>query len=227
MDPKLEAYDKLLRASADKKSVISLVDLISSKNGASTDTLRSVVEELTQLGIARSFPQGLEILDRLSLAGKMLEEGLGADTVASRLDWREFEQFCRKALEEHGFRVKSNVRFTREKKRYEIDILAARNPYLLLLDCKHWKPGKSSGLRKAVENQRKRAREFMLAGQGILSRIAPGYKSDCQIPGVITLTDSPLRYIDGAPVIPIFRLNEFLLRIDEYQADLSTGSMRT
>lgn len=139
-------------------------------------------------------------------------KGKDIEDVLEDIDWGEFEDFCAAVFEEHDWNMRRNFRF-KTKKRYEIDILANKGNRVLVIDCKHWgtRPGKPTQLRYAVEKQIERTNE--------LSRIKTldsiEKKKEFH-PLIVTLLQEDITEENGVWIIPVFKLNNFLLEIDRY-----------
>lgn len=140
------------------------------------------------------------------LHGKSIEE------IIDGMDWREFEDICSKILEENGWKTRKNFRF-RTERRYEIDILAEKSGKVLLIDCKQWgrREGKASQLKISARKQLERMREWERIN--FFSRM--GTKPSI-IPIIITWLEEGIREEDGVWIIPVFKLNTFLLEIDKF-----------
>ncbi|MHA1712806.1 MAG: hypothetical protein ACTSW4_02000 [Candidatus Ranarchaeia archaeon] len=152
---------------------------------------------------------------RLELLPLGFEYGATYEDLAPYLTWHEFEAFCRYIVESHGFICHLNYRFTvpSNKKRYEIDVLALRRPYIFGFDAKHWqiRPGSYNALKTSTRQQYER----LFA----LSRILPSrlielginqWSSVMIFPMIISLYDQNVEIQQSGVVIPVFKLNRFL-----------------
>ncbi len=163
--------------------------------------------------------------NRLRLAELLLKAGGSAESLSKLLSWREFERFCRNVLEENGFRVRSNVRFKRGAKRYEIDLVAVKSPYLLFVDCKHWKPGVRAGYKEAARKQRVRMEAALEKESPIGINWEPGLSGLQRISLIVSLADVTDLSFEGMPVVPIFRFNSFLMGLDQFWGQFSIQSI--
>jgi hypothetical protein len=150
--------------------------------------------------------------DRLRTAIKAVTLGARIEESAKILSWKEFESFCTKVMEENGYSCIHEFRFKSSRgRRYECDIVALCNPMLLLADCKHY-AGKVRGLRTVVEKQVERAnaldKSFLTLMRGI-SQLA-SWQEIIIVPIIITLFPESIAFVDGVPVIPAFKLNQFI-----------------
>ena len=101
--------------------------------------LQHLVDEGLVSMQGKSITLGLE--QRLSVAMKAVEAGADPEVVSRSLGWLEFEELSAKVFEANGFRVLRRFRFTAEGRRWELDLLAIRSPYLVCCECKHWGKG--------------------------------------------------------------------------------------
>lgn len=140
------------------------------------------------------------------LHGKSIEE------VIRRTDWRGFEDICSKILEENGWKTKKNFRFKTER-RYEIDVLAEKSGNVLLIDCKQWgeRAGKVPQLRISARKQTERMVEWKKIN--FFNRIDSHPRI---IPMIITWLEEGIREDEGVWIVPVFKLNTFLLEIEKY-----------
>ncbi|MBI4019744.1 MAG: NERD domain-containing protein [Candidatus Aenigmarchaeota archaeon] len=149
----------------------------------------------------------MELLDIESA----IRKGVPLEAIAERLDWREFEMLCSAILNEHGWKIKRNFHF-KTGSRHEIDIVALKPDKILLVDCKHWgiRPGKKYQLKAAAEKQSNRAGEFQKA------RFL--WRKDRQKSHtiIITLFEEEILQVEGVWIVPVFKLNAFLLDIESY-----------
>jgi Holliday junction resolvase-like predicted endonuclease len=155
----------------------------------------------------------LEEVEQFLLRGNNIEE------FVERIDWKEFEKFVREIFSVNKFETFSNFRF-RTKRRFEVDIVAAKNDFIFVVDCKEWDRGrnKNSGLKKAAEEQIERACEF----QTFLSRnpIAQSrFRVDSNakiIPILVTWYEETISEHERCYIIPVWKLNSYLINHDFY-----------
>jgi hypothetical protein len=155
---------------------------------------------------------------RLKLAFLLIRSGIEIEKALIHLDWKEFEAFTLDILLHHDFQVYSRVRFkSSNKKRYEIDLLAIRNPIILCIDCKHWssRARKKHALKKAVEKQVERTKAF--SKDGDLSKFyIEKDNSLFLMPVLISWLAEDIKTHQNVPIVPIFQLSSFLNQIDVY-----------
>ena len=186
--------------------------------------LHGIMEDLAGHGFVKLSGDRIETQSRLYLAEILVKAGRSPATLSVLLSWREFEGFCRDALEASGFVVRSNVRFTWQRKRHEIDLVAAKTPFLLFIDCKHWKPERPAGYKAAARKQRLRMEAALEEESAIMIGTTKSRSFSKPLSLIVSLADVALREADGIPVVSIFRLNNFLLELDRYWDELEVQS---
>ena len=153
-----------------------------------------------------SFP-GIDLKTVRAIAACRM--GAPPELVARHVDWKGFESFCAGILVSRGYRVRTNILLRRP--RAQVDILASGNSVALLVDCKHWeRAGGVSALGKAVEAQKRRAERL----RGTLDVIAP------MAVVIVSLRDESTRFVDGAAIVPIQTLRDFVENITAYMEHL-------
>lgn len=141
------------------------------------------------------------------------------ENIIKDINWKEFEKLISEVLEKHDFKIKQNFRF-KTKRRYEIDILAIRNGQILVIDCKYWNSGryKKSSLKSAIIKQKERAKELekFLKKNIVAKKMLKVQKSSRFIPLLATWQEEDLVEYENILVVPVWKLNEFLLNISSY-----------
>ncbi len=142
----------------------------------------------------------IEEIKQKLLSGKEIEE------VLKEYDWKFFENFVKEILEAHSFKTRLHLRFKTER-RYEIDVLAEKGNLVLAIDCKMLGKGryKKAEIEKAIFLQEERVREFKK-----FSKI----KNKKFYSLIITLFEEEIIKKSKTFVVPIWKLNSFLLNLD-------------
>lgn len=148
-----------------------------------------------------------------------LKNGIDIEDILEKYDWKKFENIVTQIFQESGFHTKQNFRF-KNKKRYEIDVIAVKNNQIICIDCKWWGRGryKKSGLKSAIiaqENRVKELRRFLkknIIARNLL-RITSKYILH---PLLITLHDEDMIKKDETFVVPVWKLNKFATEIESY-----------
>jgi len=149
---------------------------------------------------------------RLRIAIKAIDLGADAERVCKHLKWEEFEEISTFALEMSGFRVKKHFRFSWNGKRFEIDLLALKKPFVLCVDCKRWRQGwMGIASRKAAEKQIQRTKILAEASLSMIEKIGISkWSQACFIPLVISLFPSVSAFYKKSPIVPIIQLRSFI-----------------
>jgi len=139
-----------------------------------------------------------------------LRKGKDLEKVLEETDWKNFEQLVAAILEQHGYKTVLNYRF-KHKRRYEIDVIAIGSRRAILIDCKKWSGGryKKSALLKAIEKQEERAKELFSVCPLFLQNVKEWLTL------IVTLMEEDINKYSDTYVVPVWRLNSFLLSLDE------------
>ncbi len=139
--------------------------------------------------------------------------GLPLESVSSRMDWRSFERFCGSILAASGFDTTENLVLT--KPRMQLDVVASDPSVVLSIDCKHWAAsGGPSALAEAARRQIERSRRL----RGILP-----VGSRPIVSALVTLTEQPFRFVEGAAVVPVHTLRDFASGVVSFLDRLSVA----
>jgi len=141
----------------------------------------------------------IEEIENLVRSGKTVEE------VLSLVSWKEFEEKVEEIFRIHNFKTTRNFKF-KTTKRFEIDIIAEKRDLLFVIDCKQWNKGryKMSALKKAAEKNLEKAKELQ-------STLIGRKRNKKIVPIIITLFDEAIYEHNGVFIVPLFKLNGFLL----------------
>jgi hypothetical protein len=179
---------------------------------------------LTQMGIEADL-DGEWILDRshrINLALRAVSIGATPESVVKEMNWKDFEGFVAEILGENNFRCVESFRRrgTARIRGMEIDVVGVRGTTIVSVDAKMWgvRSGKASALKTAAENQRVRTRRL---GNNLerLSEKIGGLKTGhySLMPLLVTWLVEDVKIHEGVPVIPVFKLNAFILNLHEYE----------
>ena len=156
--------------------------------------------------------------ERMRIAELAIGAGADPEKVARELRWQEFESFANQILTREGFSTLNHLVFKAEGRRYEIDVVGAKEPMVVCVDCKHWHHGWArSKITAAARNQMTRVLS--------LSRVLPMYCGRLRIgnwravrlvPVVLTLADLSSRLVEGVPVVSALRLRSFLSELSPW-----------
>jgi len=146
---------------------------------------------------------------------KQLTSGKTIEEIIENFDWKEFEGLVAEIFIAHGFHVKKNVRF-KTSRRYEIDVLAVRDDVVLAVDCKEWSRGryKLSGLRLAADNQKARVENLKkFLKSNLIARKSLKVNKQEIVPLVVTWLQEDLQQHNDSAIVPVWKLNSFLLQL--------------
>ena len=154
---------------------------------------------------------------KVQVAIRALQLGEPERQILQSLTWQEFEEFVAHVFTYYDFQVHHRFRFSTNR-RFEIDIIARREPILFCVDCKQYgvRLGKASVLRTATEEQLLRTKTLanhfarFQADLGCLEWQAPLF-----VPMLVTMMHEDIQFNDRIPIVPASNLNGFLLEFEE------------
>ncbi|MFH0711145.1 MAG: NERD domain-containing protein [Candidatus Aenigmatarchaeota archaeon] len=140
------------------------------------------------------------------------------EEVIRDFDWKAFEKIVSNIFEKNDFKIKTNFRF-KTSRRFEIDVLAISDLYVICVDCKEWGKGrdKTSGLKKAVEMQEERVDELkrFFNHNPVASRMMRIGKQEF-FSLIVTWHEEELIMESKTLVVPVWKLNAFIGNIENY-----------
>ena len=133
------------------------------------------------------------------------------ERVSKEAVWQNFEILVGFIFEANDFQVNVNKVRTFNKKRRQYDVIAKKCDRTYLIECKKWSGNRYrlSALKKAIEQHKERTKFYMNLTEENL------------IPIIVTFIEEDIKFYEGMPIIPIFRLNAF---INEFDRDAITIS---
>jgi protease II len=128
------------------------------------------------------------------------------ETVSEEVIWQHFERLTAFIFEKNDFRVTVNTVKISNKKRRQFDVIARKGNQTFLVECKKWAGNRYrlSALKKAVEQHKERTAFY--------EHIT---KEDA-IPIVVTLIEEEIRVYEGVPLVPVLKLNPFIIEFDNH-----------
>jgi Holliday junction resolvase-like predicted endonuclease len=165
---------------------------------------------------------------RIQLAAYAIEKGAEIEKVSKYLKWGEFESLTALILEKNGYRTQKHFRFRHDKKGAEIDVLGFKEPFILSVDCKHWKKSwQKSATIKAIKAQLKRTYALVQCTPILKDKIKiTDWKETKIIPILVTLSVTPFKLYENVPVIPIYYFQNFLLENPLYEDKLKVFTVK-
>jgi len=149
---------------------------------------------------------------RLRLAMRAIEAGAGFEAVSRSLGWLEFEEMVAHIFEENGFKALRRFRFLARGRRWELDILAARAPFVVCCECKRWSKGMgNTTARGIIEVHLEKAEVFAGRLPELIGRAGlVGWRRAVVVPVAVTLSATPLDIYRRVPSVSVLALPSFL-----------------
>jgi hypothetical protein len=148
-----------------------------------------------------------------------LKAGASFNEILKLVRWQDFEDFVHTVVSEYGFTSFKNYRV--KKPRAEIDVLALKGSFGLVIDCKQWhKVLEGSDLDRVVAKQISRAKVLLAIDKNLL-------KGKVLVPVIVTLLPSSERYYYGVPIVPCEMFKSFVGEIDGRLSEVLTISMES
>ena len=191
-------------------------------NLVSTDSINDEVLEQLGLPVPGENPTIISRVMRIDLAKRAVREGASISEIIDLLTWKDFEGFVASILSENTFRCVESYRRRGNSLKHgmEIDVIGVKGDIIISIDAKMWsiRSGKTSALKTAAEKQKKRTLEL----SGELDKLskkmgALAEKTYRLFPVLVTWLVEEVELHEGVPVVPIFKLNSFILDLDQYE----------
>jgi len=219
--------------STERKLLVSILKLartgpieakfVSRDAGIPAETVNEMLRDFGRRGLVQYLGNTVEVSSsqRFNLAIQAIKAGADLERVGRFLEWIEFENIAAEAFEANNFEVRRRFRFKWTGRRWEIDVLAAREPLVVCVDCKRWRRGWArSAIAKAVEAQVERTHALAAALPGLRKQIKiVSWKRAVLVPAVLSLVSGSQKFYTKTPVVPILQLQNF---VDELPAHLGT-----
>lgn len=182
------------------------------------DTLKGLLDEAHEDGLLHIENGEItqDISQRLATAVKAIRVGADVEAVSRSLTWLEFEELSARVFEENGFRVMRRFRFMAEGRRWELDLLAARAPYLICGECKHWRKGiGNQTARGIIETHLEKTEVFTGHIEELRKRAGlGGWSKAIIVPMALTLSATPMEIYRRVPSVSVLALPSFLGEFD-------------
>ncbi|VVB64129.1 Restriction endonuclease [uncultured archaeon] len=136
------------------------------------------------------------------------------ERISKEAVWQNFEVLVGFIFEANDFQVNVNKVRTFNKKRRQYDIIAKKSDRTYLIECKKWSGNRYrlSALKKAIQQHKERTKFYMNLTEENL------------IPIIVTLIEEDIKFYEGMPIIPIFRLNSFINEFDRGAITISNSA---
>jgi Holliday junction resolvase-like predicted endonuclease len=151
---------------------------------------------------------------RLLLAIEAIKQGADPQRTCRFLEWKEFENMAATAFEANGYAVKKNFHFKAKvtDKRWEIDLIACKQPRIVCADCKHWQRGWSrAAIEKVADAQVERTKALAESLPRFTDTFGLNkWTNATLIPMVIALTTNALKIHNDTPIVPVLQMQNFI-----------------
>jgi hypothetical protein len=209
------------------KDILSIIRVILIQSREGADIAPSIVSDsdiLAELEIKKD-EEGIINIDRskrIELAQRAVRSGASIAEIVELLNWKDFEGFVASILSANTYRCVESFRRRGNSLMHgmEIDVIGVKGDTIISIDAKLWgvRSGKSSALKTAAEKQKVRTQEL----SNELGRLSKKMKNlvprDYRLfPVVVTWLVEEVELHEGVPVVPIFKLNSFILDFYQYE----------
>lgn len=194
-----------------------------SKEGNEVSDINTLENELfEQLGIPNSIPFSIDRKQRIDLALIAATHGANVAEIVNLLTWKDFEGFVAGILSENNYRCVESFRRRGNSlvRGMEIDVVGVRGGTIIAVDAKMWgiRGGKASALKSAAEKQKKRTVELASELDRLSKKLNTLTEGPYTIfPVIVTWLVEEVELHEGVPVVPVFKLNSFILDLDQYE----------
>ena len=126
---KREVILSILKTSSNEVTVKELYEICRIPKEVIDETLRSLKTE-TLISVEDSEVK-TNSEQRINLALKAVKLGGDIERICKFISWREFEDVTASAFSLNDYRVRRNFRFSWAERRWEIDVIAMKNPIIV------------------------------------------------------------------------------------------------
>lgn len=212
----IDVYDlieQLLKYRNISKHTISLVD------AKDRNKLKSLIDWCIDKKIIEEDDDNIRLLKPVEFLISLPYFNIQPDRFSFYIEWNEFEQYVSQLLMELGWDVYTNYSHTRTD-RFQIDVIAFNEllKLSLFVECKHWK--RASRVRldidKVVEEHKKRVEKYLRNCEWVSIKITKLRNAKHILPVIIILFDLPIKVFNGVPIVPIYKVIDFVMNIDSY-----------
>jgi hypothetical protein len=207
-------------------NLVSIMDVLrlTKECGELQDTHLVNNETFGQLGIAYHERSSIVITrtQRIDLAKKAIQLGANIAEIVELLTWKDFEGFVASVLIENSYDCVESYRRRGNSliQGMEIDVIGVRGGTIIAIDAKMWgiRNNKASALKRAAEKQKDRTKKLSEDLDSLSRKIGKMTSREYNIfPAIVTWLVEEVELHEGVPVVPIFKLNSFILDFDQYE----------
>jgi hypothetical protein len=210
-----------------QKAIVEILKHTKDTNSfTSTDSLQR--EILRQAGATSTNDMfSIDRMQRVSLAKKAVELGAPLGNIVEYMTWKDFEGFIASILSAHHYQCVESFRRrgTSAMHGMEIDVIGVKGNTLVAIDAKLWgiRHNKASALKLAAEKQKIRTNELSNELHRLARKMNGLQKREYQLyPVIVTWLVEDVELHEGVPVVPVFKLNSFILDLYKYEDLIAT-----
>ncbi len=202
-----KALMEILRRSKDSPIVEATPDIV------------SVFEKLGIEGLNDTY--NVDRDTRIQIALRAVTLGVDIEEIVATMTWKDFESMVATILSRNDYRCIESFRRrgNRLTRGMEIDVIGVRNRTIVSVDAKMWniRRGKTSALRRAAEQQKRRTEELAGELQSLSHKIRLASGEYRLTPVLVTWLVEDLTIHEGVPIVPVFKFNSFIIEMNQYE----------
>ncbi len=203
------------------QSIIELLEQ-SKEDGKVSDISMLKKEVLGNLGLPNSTPFIISRIQRIDIGMIAVNHGASISEIVNHLTWKDFESFVAGILSENNYRCVESFRRRGNAlmRGMEIDVVGVKGSTIIAVDAKMWgvRSGKAAALKTAAEKQKKRTVELTSDLDRLFEKLNTISQGQYRIfPSIVTWLVEEVEFHEGVPVVPVFKLNSFILDLDYFE----------
>uniref|UniRef100_A0A7C2VH94 Restriction endonuclease type IV Mrr domain-containing protein n=1 Tax=Ignisphaera aggregans TaxID=334771 RepID=A0A7C2VH94_9CREN len=181
--------------------------------------IQSLLDWGIDKGIIEEQDDELVLANPVELLVSLPNFGILPDRFTPYIEWHDFEKYISRVFTEFGWEVYSNYVHTKAD-RFQIDVIAldAISKLSMFIECKHWKRMRSiqSSIDEIASKHLMRIERYQRNCEWVCIKINKLRSIRYILPTIITLHDLPVKVVNGIPIVPIFKLVDFVINLDRY-----------
>ena len=177
-----------------------------------------------------------QIFENYFLCLQYVSKKHSLESIINTFSWQEYELFVESALNHYGYHAFRTFRYTINKKRHEVDIIARDNHKILFIDAKHWsnRTVNMAALKKAAVAQKVRALH-LIGDRGCTGKLLEklNYTNQTKFTTFqifpVILVSNKIQYFhieEGVPILSISNFNHFLNDFPNLQSSFEPIEMK-
>ncbi|MFX1482315.1 MAG: hypothetical protein ACFFCP_03915 [Promethearchaeota archaeon] len=191
-----------------------------SKESGEVGTGMLDTDMLAQLGFSGVSHFSIDRTRRINIAKIAIANGASISEIMDFMNWKDFEGFVAEILSENNFTCIESFRRRGNSQIHgmEIDVVGVRGRIIIAVDAKLWgvRGGKASALKSAAEKQKTRTEELANELHRLSAKLDLTEGVYIAYPMLVTWLVEEVELYEGVPVVPVFKLNSFILDFEQY-----------